>query len=628
MYGYRRKLIVLMVVLVAVAILLAGLPGIYFAQHKAQNDAVTQMRQLTQLASESIENQISETQATSKALEAALRSSFNLQEDFKDPQSLNQFKEKFIPQVSEILHLLRPMSLWIVFDSEKVPGAHTISFVDKNQNGVYSRIKEYDINQKDLQHPTMDWWTNARAKGQTWTDPYYWQKWEMELISYSRAVNIDSVFIGCLGSDIKFPELGSLLDSVHTFATGHLFLLNENREIVYASNDSPGVTLKDREAVENVVKTGNEFAFMEDGSNQWAISTERLSNNWTVAFSVSEEEFFSGVDNLIYTLMIIFALGFSVAVILAISFSNYITNPVQKLLIKFRKATNGDLSVRADIHTKDEMEELGNHFNKMMNALQKNFEELSLTQQKLRREKERAQESDGLKSSFLENLSHEIRTPLMAIVGFSELMADPASSADEREKFFSHIAYNSNQLVRFIEDTLLFSQLEKGQTPVRLSRVNIKQVLWELNEEFENRRKTEKPHLFFRTLSDSCEQSLTSDPSLLKRLIRYLLDNAFKFTDSGGITLLCQKTNHHFQISVSDSGIGISSDKTELVFKKFCKAIETNDRVYDGAGIGLTNARGLALLLEGTIELTSTPGEGTTVTVSFPLHEHEPNAYS
>jgi signal transduction histidine kinase len=100
----------------------------------------------------------------------------------------------------------------------------------------------------------------------------------------------------------------------------------------------------------------------------------------------------------------------------------------------------------------------------MMDSLQKSFGELEIAQKKLSREKERAQESDSLKSSFLENLSHEVRTPLMAIVGFSELMTDPVSTADERQEFFSHIASNSNLLVRFIEDTLLFSQqISAGQ---------------------------------------------------------------------------------------------------------------------------------------------------------------------
>jgi signal transduction histidine kinase len=288
-------------------------------------------------------------------------------------------------------------------------------------------------------------------------------------------------------------------------------------------------------------------------------------------------------------------------------------------LVKFRNAAKGDLSTRANIQSKDEMQEVGDHFNKMMEELQRSFHDLDVTRNRLLIEKERAQESDSLKSSFLENLSHEVRTPLMAIVGFSELMSDPASTPKEREDFFAHIAQNSNQLVRFIEDTLLFSQLEKGQAPLKKSYFNVQEVMMDLKKEFESYREKRKPQLYFRTLSEQCDMSLHSDAALLKRLVRYLLDNAFKFTAKGGVTLLCRSTEHHFEIIVSYSGIGISNDKTDIAFRKFCKVIESDTMVYEGAGIGLTNARGLALLLNGTIELSSTRGEGTSVTVSFPL---------
>ncbi|WP_234408886.1 sensor histidine kinase [Marinilabilia salmonicolor] len=349
----------------------------------------------------------------------------------------------------------------------------------------------------------------------------------------------------------------------------------------------------------------------------------QLQNGWTIALSVSRKEILSDANNLILHLGIVFLTGFIITIFLAFYFSKNVTSPVKYLLKKFRHAADGKLDTRANIKSKDEMQELGDHFNKMMEELQNSFNDLKLVQSRLSREKERALESDSLKSSFLENLSHEVRTPLMAIVGFSELMADPVSTSKEREDFFSHIAQNSNQLVRFIEDTLLFAQLEKEQASVKMSHFNIQEALLDLKQEFENYRQKQKPDLFFRTLSDECEMTIYSDPALLKRLIRYLLVNAFKFTDKGGVSLLCRSTDHHFEIIVSDSGIGISDDKTDLVFRKFCKVVESNTRVYDGAGIGLTNARGIAFLLNGTIELSSTRGEGTSVKVSFPLNNKD-----
>ncbi|WP_029164080.1 ATP-binding protein [Anaerophaga thermohalophila] len=622
MYGLRRKLTVLMVGLVATVMLLAGLPGIYFARQKARNDAIKQMRLQTHIFTRDIEQQFFHIKDVSLALEASLRSSFDAGQHFTGKEALNRYKEKLLPRVKEILHLMRPMSLWIVFNTEHIDGKHTISFFDKNRNGIYTRSPEYSIMEKDLTHPSMRWWTEAIKKGETWTTPYYWPDWDMNVISYSRAVYVDSLLIACLGSDFNFDRLSACLDTLPVFKTGHILLFDNNDNLVYSRNREGRFSNISDTRVEKITEAKENFILINenDGNGRSAIAIDHLENGWKIALIVSQKEIFADVYLLIRTLSIMFLGGFVIAFILAVWFSKHITSPVKKLLRNFRKATDGDLSVRNDISSNDEMQELGDHFNLMMNSLESSFKELEIAKKRLTIEKERAQESDSLKSSFLENLSHEVRTPLMALVGFSELMADPEAAPDERKEFFEHIAYNSNKLVTFIEDTLLFSQLEKEQVPIRNQRFRASHILSELQEEFEKRRDEEKPDLYFRVLSDCCDMELNTDPHLLKRLVRYLLDNAFKFTDSGGVTLICRKTDHHFEISVSDSGIGISDDKTDVVFQKFRKVIETNDRIYDGAGIGLTNARGIALLLGGTIELSSTRGEGTTVTVSFPLN--------
>lgn len=620
MYGFRKKLLILMLILTASAMLLTGVPGIFFARQQANKDALAHMEQITRVASSDVEKQFTHIKEVSMALEAVIRSTFDKSKDFRNDESLNSYKQQIAPQLREILHLMRPMSLWIVFNTENLKGKHSISFFDKKGNGVYLRSKEYNILEKDLYHPAMNWWTDAVKHGETWTMPYYWQSWDMEVISYSRAVYVDSTLIGCLGSDFHYHELEDHLDSIFGFKTGCLILLDENNKLVYSSSAKNPLPEETLEVIDQLPGKAYTSFQSTTKSKSFVHSVSQLQNGWTVVLSVSRKEILSDANKLILHLGIIFLSGFILTIFLALYFSKNVTSPVKYLLKRFRRAADGHLDTRAKIQTKDEMQELGDHFNRMMEELQNSFNSLKLAQSRLNREKERALESDSLKSSFLENLSHEVRTPLMAIVGFSELMADPASTVKEREDFFAHIAQNSNQLVRFIEDTLLFAQLEKEQAPVRLSQFKIQDALMELKQEFDSFRQKQKPNLFFRTLSDDCDMTIYSDPALLKRLVRYLLDNAFKFTDRGGVTLMCRSTDHHFEIIVSDSGIGISDDKTDLVFRKFCKVVESNTRVYDGAGIGLTNARSIALLLNGTIELSSTRGEGTSVKVSFPLN--------
>ena len=620
MYGFRRKLIILMVTLVATAMLLAGLPGMYFARQKVREDAISQMRQSTLLAVKDFETQTEKLKDVCLAVEVAFRNSFNPEQDFRTPETLENYKERLIPEIKSILDLMHPRSIWVVFNTQYVEGAHTVSFYDKTGRGQYRRSPQYDIRKRNLDAPYMQWWNLAREKGEGWTNAYFWNEWDMEVISYTKAINIDTMMVAAIGSDFHFREMTAYLDTLPDLKSGKTVLFNNNNEPVYASFSDMDKSISMAELKRGIAESQSGY-FVTNGENgNFAVSFERMNNGWTLAITVPRREIFKEVNQLFYTLLGIFIVVFLIAFLLALYFSKYISKPINILLSKFRQATNGNLQVRAQLQTNDEMHELSDHFNQMMTAMQRSFDDVQQAQRRLTAEKERAQESDSLKSSFLENLSHELRTPLMAIVGFSELMTDPASTTSERQNFFNHIAYNSNLLVRFIEDTLLFSQLEKGQTPVQKTRFKAREILGDIKNEFETRRQEEKPHLYFRVLSDNCDTTLYSDPNLLKRMIRYLLDNAFKYTDSGGITLVCRKTDSHIEVSVSDSGIGISEEKTDIAFRKFCKVTEDPERVYDGAGIGLTNARGIALLLNGTIELSSARNEGTSVTVSFPLN--------
>ncbi|MGM0375890.1 MAG: ATP-binding protein [Bacteroidota bacterium] len=619
MYGFRRKLILLMVTLVATAMLLAGLPGIYFARQKAREDAISQMRQSTRLAVKDFEKRTDNVEDACQALEVAFRNEFDPEKDFEDNESIQKFKETFIPEFKAILDLMEPRSLWLVFNTEHVDGKHTIAYYKKNDTNQYTRSPQYNIYNRDLEDPSMQWWHLALEKGEGWTNPYFWEEWDMEVISFTKAIDIDAEMVAAIGSDFHFGKMKNYLDTLSVFESGNTILFNEKKNPIYSSYTDQNGSFKTSELTENIGEEPSGYFVLNSENGRHAVSFERMKNGWTLAITVPKKEIFAEVNSLFHSLLIIFASVFLIALLLALYFSKYITTPVKTLLSKFREATNGNLNARAKISTNDEMHELANHFNQMMSAMERSFEELQQTQQRLIVEKDRAQESDSLKSSFLENLSHEIRTPLMAIVGFSELMADPESTADERRDFFNHIAQNTNQLVRFIEDTLLFSQLEKSQAPVEKTRFKLREIFGELQSEFEARRQKEKPHLYFRILADDCETYMYSDPVLFKRLLRYLLDNAFKFTESGGISLVCRETEHHVEVSVSDSGIGISEGKTDVAFRKFCKVVEDRNRVYEGAGIGLTNARGLTLLLGGTIELSSVRNEGTTVTVSFPF---------
>ena len=243
------------------------------------------------------------------------------------------------------------------------------------------------------------------------------------------------------------------------------------------------------------------------------------------------------------------------------------------------------------------------------------------TEAELIKAKEKAVESDILKSTFLANMSHEIRTPMNAIVGFSELINEYDLDKEERQHYTEIIQQRSVDLLTLIDDILDISKIEVGQIKVIKSDEYISDILQNLYESFDLLWiKTQKSPVVFN-LNIETEHNLTihTDPSRVRQIITNLLNNAFKFTESGEITLGCKtKGNNSIEIYVSDTGVGIETEKQAMVFERFRQADERASQ-KGGAGIGLSISRGLVDILGGELQLNSTPGVGSTFSFTLPL---------
>lgn len=245
------------------------------------------------------------------------------------------------------------------------------------------------------------------------------------------------------------------------------------------------------------------------------------------------------------------------------------------------------------------------------------------SEQELIAAKEKAEESDVLKSVFLANMSHEIRTPMNAIIGFSELLEDDDLTNTEKKHYLEIIQSNGNQLLKLISDILVFSQLETGNVALQLRETPILPLLKEAFHLFETEK--ERCHksqlkliLEIDDMNDSF--SITTDVFRLKQIIFNLLTNALKFTEHGHITLKAGIIKNQLYISVTDTGIGISKENQAKIFQRFSQVSNSNAKKATGAGLGLTIAKEMISLLNGSIHVKSTPHAGSVFWIYHPIN--------
>jgi two-component system sensor histidine kinase/response regulator len=246
-------------------------------------------------------------------------------------------------------------------------------------------------------------------------------------------------------------------------------------------------------------------------------------------------------------------------------------------------------------------------------------------EERLREAKEKAEESDRLKTAFLANMSHEIRTPMNGIIGFSNLLRNPDLNNDERSDFLNHITSCGNTLLNLIDDIIDISKIEAGQIKIRIAESNINTVLNEIFDSFNASKVREgKENIkFVKRISLPDEKAvILTDPFRLRQIMSNLIGNALKFTLEGYVEFgynLENNENLHFY--VKDTGIGIPKDKQAIIFERFGQVLDTSFFINQkGTGLGLAISNNLVLLLGGKIWVESELGVGSTFHFSIPYN--------
>jgi len=232
--------------------------------------------------------------------------------------------------------------------------------------------------------------------------------------------------------------------------------------------------------------------------------------------------------------------------------------------------------------------------------------------------KEKAEESDHLKTAFLQNISHEIRTPLNAIVGFSSILGNPGLPDDKKMEFINIINVSSDQLLSIVSEIIALATLEAGQEQIVEKETDINQILLNVYEQFMiSPISPEVAFSYHPALPDELAFIYT-DPVKLMQILVNLVGNALKFTLKGTVRFGYTLNENTLEFFIEDTGIGIPEDMHEIIFERFRQVDNSLTRKYGGTGLGLALSKGYVSLLGGSIKLISEQGKGSTFSFTLP----------
>lgn len=248
--------------------------------------------------------------------------------------------------------------------------------------------------------------------------------------------------------------------------------------------------------------------------------------------------------------------------------------------------------------------------------------------------RDKAEESDRLKSAFLANMSHEIRTPMNGILGFTNLLSESNITDEERKNYIHIIQKSGDRLLDTVNDLIDISKIETGQMKVINSPTNIWETIYNLFNFFEFQASEKKLELKLNFALPENSKEMLTDRVKLDSILTNLIKNAIKFTHVGYIEIGCRKITaantdtekqpvEMIEFSVRDTGIGIPADMHQAIFNRFEQVESGNERTFQGSGLGLTIAKAYSEMLGGKIWVESKQGMGSVFYFTIPVKRNE-----
>jgi PAS domain S-box-containing protein len=237
--------------------------------------------------------------------------------------------------------------------------------------------------------------------------------------------------------------------------------------------------------------------------------------------------------------------------------------------------------------------------------------------------KEKAEESDRLKTAFLHNISHEIRTPMNAIIGFTSLLNENNMDPASRESYIKVISESSDHLLSIISDIVDISSVEAELVKINMEEFNLDTIFKTIYDLHSQKAKEKGIEFIYDTGFINSDATIVTDKTKLIQILSNLVSNAIKFTHEGKVRYSYKLKLALIEFTVSDTGIGIPSDQQSRIFDRFYQVHNQASRTYEGTGLGLAISKAYVELMGGTIKVISEPGAGSSFIFTIPYEKRK-----